>query len=399
MAAEGKGEVEYVTLNEDGTKAAKKFYERVRTPLLTDLSIDWNGMPVADVYPNKLTDLFSAKPVIVHGRYTKGASGTIKLKGKIAGLPYEREIKLDLPDSNTANDSLASLWARTRVDELSSNKTKPENTAKAPDIDREIASIGLEYGLLTDFTSFVAVEDRIVNRNGTPTTVQVPVELPEGVNRATTVGVGDKSQVDEFGQSLPLNGRNMSQLVIVTRSGANTATGKAPTKRKSGSGRGQGSGIGYGSGGAAGSGTAPKPSATPKVNVSAGVTSISLSGTSVADGPPPPTPNVMPTALTAEQLRDQNLKSKLHGWLYTLVTRLDKKDSSPGPNEAAFVREGKAAIRIELSDASPETLEKLKALGFELTSQKDETVTGQIAIEKLAALAALDVVKLILPKL
>ena len=103
--------------------------------------------------------------------------------------------------------------------------------------------------------------------------------------------------------------------------------------------------------------------------------------------------------LTPEQLRDQKLKSKLQAWVYALVTRLDKKDSSPGPNEAAFVHEGKAAIRIELSDASPETLEKLKALGFELTSQKDKTVNGQIAIDKLAALGDLDAVKLVLPKL
>ena len=87
MAEEGNGEVEYVALEDDGSKAAKKFYERVRTPLLTDLSIDWNGMPVTDIYPSKLSDLFSAKPVILHGRYTKAASGTIKLKGKIAGQP------------------------------------------------------------------------------------------------------------------------------------------------------------------------------------------------------------------------------------------------------------------------------------------------------------------------
>src|SRR4029079_5094024 len=91
MAEQGRGEVEYVTLDEDGSKAAKRFYERVRSPLLTDLSIDWNGLPVADVYPSKLTDLFSAKPVIVHGRFTKPFAGTIKLRGKVAGQPYERE--------------------------------------------------------------------------------------------------------------------------------------------------------------------------------------------------------------------------------------------------------------------------------------------------------------------
>ena len=80
MAEAGRGEVEYVALNDDGSKAARRFYERVRTPLLTDLSIEWNGMPVADVYPSRLTDLFSAKPVIVHGRYTKPGAGSIKLK-------------------------------------------------------------------------------------------------------------------------------------------------------------------------------------------------------------------------------------------------------------------------------------------------------------------------------
>ena len=59
-------------------------------PLLTDLSIDWNGMPVADIYPGRLTDLFTAKPVILHGRYTKAARGTIKLRGKVAGMPPKR---------------------------------------------------------------------------------------------------------------------------------------------------------------------------------------------------------------------------------------------------------------------------------------------------------------------
>src|SRR5947207_2755286 len=105
IAQEGNGEATYVSLSDDGSKAAKKFYERVRTPLLTDLSIDWNGMQVADIYPNRLTDLFSAKPVILHGRFARAASGTIKLKGKVAGQPYEREIAMNLPETEPANDS------------------------------------------------------------------------------------------------------------------------------------------------------------------------------------------------------------------------------------------------------------------------------------------------------
>src|SRR2546426_9005662 len=85
MAKYGRGEVEYVALNDDGSAAARRFHERVRNPLLTDLSIEWNGLPVADVYPKQIPDLFSAKPVIVNGRYTAGGRGVIRLKGKMSG--------------------------------------------------------------------------------------------------------------------------------------------------------------------------------------------------------------------------------------------------------------------------------------------------------------------------
>ena len=210
IAQEGRGEAEYVGLEDDGSKAAKRFYERVRTPLLTDLSIDWNGMPVADIYPNRISDLFSAKPVIVHGRYTKGASGTIKLKGKVAGQPYERSINVNLPESELANDVLATLWARTRVDEIASQRLDAD-AEKAAELDKQITDLGLEFKLLTQFTSFVAVEDRVVNQNGTPVRMQVPVALPEGMspNNATTVtvmggggggGLGDGSSGTGTGQ-------------------------------------------------------------------------------------------------------------------------------------------------------------------------------------------------------
>jgi Ca-activated chloride channel family protein len=61
MSEEGRGEVEYVSLSDDGSAAAKRFHERVRNPLLTDLSIDWSNLPVADIYPKRLPDLYQRK--------------------------------------------------------------------------------------------------------------------------------------------------------------------------------------------------------------------------------------------------------------------------------------------------------------------------------------------------
>lgn len=228
MAEAGNGEVEYVSLADDGSKAAKRFYERVRTPLLMDVSIDWNGMPVADVYPGKLGDLFSARPIIVSGRFLAPASGTIKLKGWLAGQEYVREIAVDLPEAQPENDSLASLWARKRIDELSSEAL---NAGNASDLNKQIADLGLEFRLLTNFTSFVAVEEQIVNHGGTPTRVEVPVAIPEGVDR-TMAGAAEQAAVVS-GQArsssvttqrsvdgLPLATRN-PQALAAMQSGAN----------------------------------------------------------------------------------------------------------------------------------------------------------------------------------
>src|SRR6185295_2252341 len=114
----GRGEVEYVALNDDGSAAARRFHERVRNPLLTDISVDWNGLPVSDVYPQRIPDLFGAKPVILTGRYTGAGHGVIRLKGKMSGREFVREIAVDFPEAEAQHNVLSSLWARQRIDDL-----------------------------------------------------------------------------------------------------------------------------------------------------------------------------------------------------------------------------------------------------------------------------------------
>jgi uncharacterized protein YegL len=177
MADEGRGDVEYVSLSDDGSKAAKRFHERVRSPLLTDISLDFGGLQVADVYPKRIDDLFSAKPVVIHGRFTKPGNGVIKLKGKSFGRETVREIPVNFPENEPAHDVLATLWARTRIDDL----TAQDYQNQKPEIREQITSLGLEFNLLTAFTSFVAVEERMVTDGGQPRRIDVPVELPEGV--------------------------------------------------------------------------------------------------------------------------------------------------------------------------------------------------------------------------
>ncbi|MBO0724316.1 MAG: MotA/TolQ/ExbB proton channel family protein, partial [Blastocatellia bacterium] len=180
---------------DDGSAAARRFHERIRNPLLIDIGIDWAGLTVADVYPKRIPDLFSAKPLILTGRYTAAARGVIRLRGNLAGRNFVKEIPIELPESQPEHDALATLWARTRIDDLMSQDYEGmQNGDAKPDVREAITQLGLEYRLMTQFTSFFAVEEMNVTDGGRPRRIEVPVEMPEGVSYKGALGADETAQ-------------------------------------------------------------------------------------------------------------------------------------------------------------------------------------------------------------
>ncbi|MCY2991237.1 MAG: VIT domain-containing protein [Planctomycetota bacterium] len=183
MAHFGRGEVQYILDERDAAGAAEKFYERVRTPVLTDVKVDFGGLEVCEVQPPEIPDLFSATPVVIKGQYRAAGQGTITLTGKTGEGKFERKIAVHLPEAEPKNEPVAPLWARAKVDDLmprdlaGMQSGSPDATVK-----QGILELGLRYQLLTQFTSFVAVEEQRITSGGAPKTVSVPVEMPEGVS-------------------------------------------------------------------------------------------------------------------------------------------------------------------------------------------------------------------------
>ena len=393
MAEYGRGEVEYVTLNDDGSAAARRFHERVRNPLLTDISVDWGGLAVADVYPKRIPDLFSAKPVVLTGRYTGSGRGTIRLRGKMAGRDFEREIAVELPEAEPQHDVLAQLWARTRIDDLMKEDNKELQHGASHDQLREtITQLGLEYRLMTPFTSFVAVEEMIVTDGGEPKRVDVPVEIPEGVVNHNNPSISGGSALDNL---YVANGANLNDQLyanIPVQRGVNSLfylsggkdDGSAASTSKQVSGRIEQSSItnpenvvlaesiGGGEGGK------PKTEASEAAN------------SNEKPAPPP---------LKPEELKRQQLFAKLHPSIAALVKRLTDKNAQPSADEIKFVQGDKAMLQVWLTDKSPELLEQLKQLGFEvvLDPKTANMVIGRIALDKLEALAELKQVRYLAP--
>lgn len=181
MAEEGHGDVEFVTAPGEAQAAADRFYERVHSPVLTNISIDWNGLPVTDVYPKNVRDLFSAKPVIITGRYSGTPTGKITIKGYQGTGDYSRTIPVDFSSASENNAALEKIWARHKVEDLMSQDWNGIQQGNSK-YKAQIIQVGLEHSLATQFTSFVAVEERTVVSDGKPVKVEVPVELPEGVS-------------------------------------------------------------------------------------------------------------------------------------------------------------------------------------------------------------------------
>ena len=384
MAEHGRGEVEYVSLDEDGSAAARRFHERVRNPLLTDISVDWGGLPIADVYPKQIPDLFGAKPVILTGRFTGPGRGVVRLKGRMGGNAFEREIAVTLPESQAEHDVLATLWARRRVEDLMSGDYAGAQAGQMKDDLREaVTNLGLEYGLMTQFTSFVAVEEMTVTDGGEPRRVEVPVELPEGVSERAI-------------QELPVNGRTVNSSTIsslgmiasggVSRMSANevvTVTADASAVDTSQSG---GSHVSNQSVIDTGSEQEEKGARLKGRKKEAKLTPAQEAAKAKAE---------------AEEQRRRQIDEKLHPSLAALVERLKKPGSKPDEGESKFVREGKAEVQIWLTEKTPEVLAQLKKLGFELLldPQSARLVIGRVPLEKLAALAELKAVRYVSPQM
>jgi len=183
MAREGMGAPDYVLLNESGAEHAARFYQRIASPLLLDVEVDFGDLPVEEVYPQHIPDVFSAKPVIVKGRYTHAGQGFVTVRGFLRGRPWQRTIAVRFPEADPDGSALASVWAREKIQDLQSQDWIGAQTGNPKrEIKDAIIRTALEYRLMSQHTSFVAVEQQVVNVGGQQRTVDVPVEMPEGVS-------------------------------------------------------------------------------------------------------------------------------------------------------------------------------------------------------------------------
>jgi Ca-activated chloride channel family protein len=178
VAKAGLGEPFIVESAERAPEVAAKFREYIETPVLTDIKIKADGFEMYDVEPGAFPDLLAQRPVVLFGKWRGNPSGTIELTGKTGRGDYATRLDVSAFQADEGNRALRYLWARTRIAELSDHGFgEPSDDAV-----KQITALGLKYNLLTKYTSFIAVREKIVNPNGDASDVNQPLPLPIGVS-------------------------------------------------------------------------------------------------------------------------------------------------------------------------------------------------------------------------
>ncbi|HRY33984.1 MAG TPA: TonB family protein [Bacteroidales bacterium] len=187
IAHAGMGQAFVVTRREDADEMASAFMEYVQHPVLTNIKLTCKGFDAYDVEPLSIPDVFSERPVLVFGKYRDMSDhASITLSGTTGEGPYRANLLL-ADAGGRDNLALRYLWARERIrhlDDFGIASGQQDEQAVA----NQITGLGLQYNLLTRFTSFVAIDHDVRNKEGKVITVTQPLPLPEGVSNYAVGG-------------------------------------------------------------------------------------------------------------------------------------------------------------------------------------------------------------------
>ena len=206
VARAGMAEPFIVTEEGQAEGVANKFREYVQSPVLTDIQVRANGFDVYDVNPAQFPDLLAQRPIILFGKWRGPATGTIELTGKNGQGVFTSSVNVANSQPDEANTALRYLWARSRIAELSDYGSSEVDEANQ----KAITALGLQYNLLTRYTSFIAVREVVTNPNGPAEDVKQPLPLPL---RVSNLAVGGGTEVGSEPELIILIG---VALVIMT---------------------------------------------------------------------------------------------------------------------------------------------------------------------------------------
>ena len=182
VAKQGGGMSGVLELNTDPKVLVTRIVKRIHRAQLANIQIDWNELPVHEIFPRRIPELWAGSPVVLFGRYANDGKTRLELTGVAEGKPLSYSLDVTLPAVNPEHGVLSTVWARKKIEDISAQMYY----ADTPEVIEEITQVALTYRLMSQYTSFVAVDEseaQLVSRQpNPPRQVVVPVPMPSAVD-------------------------------------------------------------------------------------------------------------------------------------------------------------------------------------------------------------------------
>jgi len=184
MAHVGMGEPLIITAPEGAHDKAENFRQYISQPVLSQVTTQFEGFEVYDIQPSSVPDVLAERPILVFGKWKGEAKGKIRVKGHTGNGVFEQVFDVEQYHASRKNRALRYLWAREKIrllDDYNQVSYTDERVA-------EVTKLGLDYNLMTAYTSFIAIDNEVVeNEEGDLVSVKQALPLPSGVEN-TAVG-------------------------------------------------------------------------------------------------------------------------------------------------------------------------------------------------------------------
>ena len=180
----GKGTFTHISTTSQVEGKMSELLSRIERPVLTNVKLTLGGE--ADLHPNPIRDLFHGEPMLVFGKAKGLKNESALLTGKTPAGYFRLDLPLDFENAGT-DPAIPTLWARRKIGDL-----MDEYRLGNKEVKDDVIAIALNHKLVTKFTSFVAVENRIVNPSGQLASLAVPTDLPHGWDYDAVFGKSKK---------------------------------------------------------------------------------------------------------------------------------------------------------------------------------------------------------------
>lgn len=196
------GRGSYVSIARDNEVHTKMLglFNKLERPVLTNITLHWQGVVNPEVYPATIPDLYAGEPVLADARWNNRIdTGELLISGQHAGQQWQQRLSLATPaasdENHNAENHTADLhkrWAKRKIESLEDSLLFGGDYQSVEDA---ITATALNYSLVSKYTSLVAVEQLIarVPEASPLATSAVPSAMPAGNTMALpqgSIGIG-----------------------------------------------------------------------------------------------------------------------------------------------------------------------------------------------------------------